>query len=178
MKCQGLNKHRQCRQRDANCRICRLGFCLFCLFFRHDDKAAGRIIQSSRAHDVKALPDRWICRRRRPRRIVGGCSEQQQRLLGSAVSPDQGWRRDRGRGRWSQVPVSGSSSATLCCRSEAFGPPGGGLGWHWGSKAGKVLRAAHVRSLEEEKQCGDVAKTLVCFPGMIMADNCKMWVKF
>lgn len=44
--------------------------------------------------------------------------------------------------------VSGSSSAS---RSEAFGPPGGGLGRHRGSEAGEVFRAAHVGSLRQEK---------------------------
>ena len=33
---------------------------------------------------------------------------------------------------------------------EALGPPGGGLGCHRGSKAREILRAAHVRGLEEE----------------------------
>lgn len=33
---------------------------------------------------------------------------------------------------------------------EALGPPGGGLGSHRGSKAREILRAAHVRGLDEE----------------------------
>lgn len=68
--------------------------------------------------------------------------------------------------------VSGSGSASRCRCSEAFGPPGGGLGRHWGSKAGEVLRAAHVGSLRKEKH------NVVTWQNTSLAPrDCKRWMK-